>query len=77
MRITSKGHVTIPVQFRESTGLLPNTEVRFEFDGKVVKIIPVPVKDGTDRGADVIRYLGGKGEMAMTTDEIMAFTRNS
>ena len=40
MRITSKGQVTIPADIRERAGLLPNTEVDFEFDGKVVRIVP-------------------------------------
>jgi hypothetical protein len=35
MRITSKGQVAI----RERAGLLPQTEVEFEFDGKVVRIV--------------------------------------
>jgi AbrB family looped-hinge helix DNA binding protein len=33
MRITSKGQVTIPAKIREQAGLLPHTEVDFEFDG--------------------------------------------
>jgi AbrB family looped-hinge helix DNA binding protein len=40
MRITSKGQVTIPVDIRERAGLLPHTEVDFEFDGNVVRIVP-------------------------------------
>ncbi len=39
MRITSKGQVTIPADIRERAGLLPHTEVDFEFDGKVVRIV--------------------------------------
>jgi AbrB family looped-hinge helix DNA binding protein len=39
MRITSKGQVTIPAEIREQAGLLPHTDVRFEFDGKHVRII--------------------------------------
>jgi len=39
MRITSKGQVTIPAEIRERAGLLPQTEVEFEFDGKVVRIV--------------------------------------
>ena len=40
MRITSKGQVTIPAEIREQAGLMPHTEVDFEFDGKVVRIVP-------------------------------------
>jgi AbrB family looped-hinge helix DNA binding protein len=39
MRITSKGQVTIPAEIREQAGLLPHTEVKFEFDGKAVRIV--------------------------------------
>jgi len=39
MRITSKGQVTIPADIRERAGLLPHTEVDFEFDGNVVRIV--------------------------------------
>jgi len=38
MRITSKGQATIPAEIRERAGLLPHTEVEFEFDGKVVRM---------------------------------------
>ncbi len=31
MRITSKGQVTIPADIRERAGLLPHTEVEFEY----------------------------------------------
>ncbi len=77
MRITSKGQVTIPVQIRESAGLLPNTEVAFEYDGDTVRIYRVPSKDGFGRGDDVIRHLRGTSGVSMTTDEIMALTRGS
>ena len=33
MRITSKGQVTIPQDIRERAGLLPHTEVAFEYTG--------------------------------------------
>jgi len=72
MRITSKGQVTIPVDIRERAGLLPHTEVEFEFDGKVVRI--VRTKDG-GRGARVAAHLRGRGDVAMSTDAIMALTR--
>ena len=38
MRITSKGQVTIPIAMREKAGLMPNTEVDFDFDGQYVRI---------------------------------------
>ena len=75
MRITSKGQVTIPAEIRERAGLLPHTEVDFEFDGKTVRIVRIDGKtDG--RGARVIAQLRGRGDIAMSTDAIMALTRD-
>jgi AbrB family looped-hinge helix DNA binding protein len=75
MRITSKGQVTIPADIRERAGLLPNTEVEFEFDGKVVQIVKArkPTKEG--RGAKLVAHLRGRGDVKMTTDQILALTR--
>ena len=39
MRITSKGQVAIPAEIREQAGLLPHTEVDFEYDGKTVRLV--------------------------------------
>lgn len=38
MRITSKGQVTIPLEIRDTLGLLPSTEVEFEIDRDAVRI---------------------------------------
>jgi AbrB family looped-hinge helix DNA binding protein len=71
MRITSKWQVTIPAEIRERAGLLPHTEVEFEFDGKVVRIVRAKArKDG--RGVRLIAHLRGRGDVAMSTDAIMA-----
>jgi len=76
MRITSKGQVTIPVEIREAAGLLPNTEVDFEFDGETVRIIRSDAPKKPNRGARIVAHLRGhKGDIRMTTDEIMALTR--
>lgn len=75
MRITSKGQVTIPVAFREKAGLLPNTEVEFELDGGTVRIVRAKTSKRPSRGERLIEHLTGRGDVAMTTDEIMALTR--
>lgn len=75
MRITSKGQVTIPAEIRERAGLLPETEVDFEFDGEVVRIVPAAARRKPGRGDRLVAHLRGKGDVAMTTDEIMALTR--
>jgi AbrB family looped-hinge helix DNA binding protein len=75
MRITSKGQVTIPVEIRERAGLLPYTEVAFEYDGKAVRIVRVKARKADGRGARVVAHLRGRGDVRMSTDAIMALTR--
>ena len=76
VRITSKGRVTIPAEIRERAGLLPQTEVEFEFDGKAVSILPAKARKGDGRGARLVAHLRGRGDVAMSTDAIMALTRD-
>ncbi len=76
MRITAKGQVTIPVDIRESAGLMPHTEVAFEYDGKTVRIVRVASRKNSGRGARLVAHLRGRGDVAMTTDAIMALTRD-
>jgi AbrB family looped-hinge helix DNA binding protein len=76
MRITSKGQVTIPADIREQAGLLPHTEVNFEIDGKIVRIVRADGRNGQGRGARVVAHLRGRGDVAMSTDAIMALTRD-
>lgn len=73
MRITSKGQVTIPIEIREKIGLLPDTEVEFEVKGNAVSIRKARV--ASKRGRSLIERMRGKGSVNMTTDEIMALTR--
>jgi AbrB family looped-hinge helix DNA binding protein len=75
MRITSKGQVTIPADIRERAGLLPETEVDFEFDGEVVRIVRASASRTQSRGARLVAHLRGRGDIAMSTDDIMALTR--
>jgi len=75
MRITSKGQVTIPIDLRQQAGLLPHTEVEFQLDGKAVRIRRAKVNQRPGRGDRLIARLRGGGDVAMTTDEIMALTR--
>jgi AbrB family looped-hinge helix DNA binding protein len=76
MRITSKGQVTIPADIRERTRLLPHTEVEFEFDGKVVRIVRAEARNKHGRGARFVAHLRGRADVAMSTDDIMALTRD-
>ena len=76
MRITSKGQVTIPIEIREKAGLLPNTEVDFVFERGIVRLVKVKGAARGGRGVEVLRRLRGSGTIKMSTDEIMALTRD-
>jgi AbrB family looped-hinge helix DNA binding protein len=74
MKITSKGQVTIPQAIRERAGLLPNTEVEFEYvRGRVVLRAVAGMESlGKTR---VATLRGTMKHLGMTTDELMAMTR--
>lgn len=74
MRITSKGQVTIPKDIREEAGLLPGCEVEFTLDGHDVRIAP-STGGRRSRGRRIVESLRGRGDVKMTTDEIMALMR--
>jgi AbrB family looped-hinge helix DNA binding protein len=74
MKITTKGQVTIPQDIREKAGLLPNTEVKFEFVRGKVMLVPVGGKKS--RGTSIVNSMRGSiKHLGMSTDELMAFTR--
>ncbi len=77
MRVTSKGQVTIPANLRELAGLLPNTEVDFTFDGTAVRITQATAAKRESRGARLVTHLRGRGDVAMSTDAILALTREA
>jgi len=74
-RVTSKGQVTIPAKIREQAGLLPETEVEFLFDGEVVTIVRSTSSIRMSKGDKLVAHLRGKGDIRLTTDQIMALTR--
>jgi AbrB family looped-hinge helix DNA binding protein len=73
MRITSKGQVTIPIEIREKVGLLPGTEVVFELDDDGVRLRRSERSEG--RGRSVVERLRGRATGNLSTDEILALTR--
>ena len=77
MRITSKGQVTIPIAIRVKTGLLPNTEVEFELDDGVVRLVPVKSRPEQGRGERIVARLRGTASPSLSTDELMQLTRGS
>jgi AbrB family looped-hinge helix DNA binding protein len=60
MKITSKGQVTIPQNFRERFWLLPNTEVEFvaTVDGKGLCLVK---SSRSNRGRALVERLHGRG----------------
>lgn len=73
MRVTSKGQVTIPVEIRERFGLLPDTEVEWEATAHAVRLRKA--RKGAGRGARLVRRLKGRGDVRLSTDQILALTR--
>lgn len=72
MRVTSKGQVTIPQSIREQLGIQPGAEVAFEVDGDAIRIVK---SAESRRGAALVDRLRGSGHRRMSTDEILALTR--
>ncbi len=71
MRVTRKGRVTIPLEVRRALGIEPGSDVGFELhdDGGARLVV--------DRGsaAAEISRMRGAGDIALTTDEILALSR--
>jgi AbrB family looped-hinge helix DNA binding protein len=72
MRVTSKGQVTIPLEVRRRLGIEPGSEVDFELDRGGARL----VRSRTGRGRSIARRMRGRGAIAMSTEEIMALTRD-
>jgi AbrB family looped-hinge helix DNA binding protein len=76
MRITAKGQVTIPQQVRERAGLMPGTDVEFEIEAGVVRLVKAAKSGGRGtRGQMLVERLRGHGDFKMTTDEVVALMR--
>lgn len=75
MRVTEKGQVTIPKHVRDRFGIGAGSEVEFVVERG--RIVVRKIDDGGGRGAGVAARLRGRGDVAMTTDEILALTRGS
>lgn len=74
MRLTSKGQVTIPQDIREKLGLLPYVEVEFDVVGDAVLIRRKMGLKG--RGKRLLEAMSRAPKPLMTTDELMALTRD-
>lgn len=73
MKVGEKGQVTIPKEIRDELGLGAGSEVEIRRRGDTVVLRKVD--DGNSRGRRIASRLRGRGDVAMTTDEIMGLTR--
>ena len=72
MRVTTKGQVTIPQHIREKLGIVPATDIEFVEEKDRVYIVK---KERPGKRNNKFRKLRGVATVRMTTDEIMALTR--
>lgn len=75
MKVTEKGQITIPKDIRDALGIGAGTEVEFERDNDT--IVVRKASDRPTRGRQLAERLRARGDVAMTTSEIMALTRES
>jgi antitoxin PrlF len=75
LKVTEKGQVTIPKDLRDALGIGAGTEV--EFERRKDTIVVRKSDRGPSRGRRLAERLKGRGDVAMTTDEIMALTRGT
>ena len=73
MRVTTKGQVTIPQHIREKLGIVPYTDVEFVEEKDRVYIVK---KERPRNQNSRFKKLRGIATVRMTTDEIMALTRD-
>ena len=70
MRVTQKGQVTIPLDVRRALGIRPGSDVEFDLDEEGARLVV-----DRDRAAREIARMRGTGDIQLTTDEILALTR--
>ncbi len=75
VRVTEKGQITIPKELRDALGIGAGTEV--EFERRKDTIVVRKSDRRPSRGRQLAERLKGRGDVAMTTDEIMALTRSA
>lgn len=75
MRVTEKGQITIPKELRDALGIGAGSEVDFERKGDT--LVVRKSRHAPTRGQQLVQRLRGRGDVGMTTDEIMSLTRGS
>lgn len=69
MRVTQKGQVTIPQDVRQALGIRAGSDVRSELDRDGARLVP------NDDVTAEVRRMRGAGDVELSTDEILALTR--
>lgn len=74
MKVTEKGQVTIPKELRDALGLGAGSEVEFRAHPEGLLVTKAKDRD-LGRGRRIVDRLRGRGDVEMSTEEIMALTR--
>ncbi len=78
MKITAKGQVTIPIEFRKACGFLPHTEVEFVPRGEelIVRKSTNLRRQNKTRGELLVEHLRSfEPYLTMSADDVMRLTR--
>lgn len=73
-RIDSRGRITIPAAIRRQANLSPGIEVDIGLEDGAVTFRVGQLRNG-HRGERLVTHMRGRGDVLLTTDEIMALTR--
>jgi AbrB family looped-hinge helix DNA binding protein len=74
MRVNAKGEIVIPADIREKAGIRADDDLECAVEGD--RILLFRKKDAPEsRGAQIVAHLRGRGDVARTTDDILAETR--
>ncbi|HEU0016080.1 MAG TPA: AbrB/MazE/SpoVT family DNA-binding domain-containing protein [Longimicrobium sp.] len=76
MKISAEGRVTVPEWIRERLDLRPGTRVEWEMRDGVAILRRMRGNQPFTDGAALVAHMRGRGTVRMSTDEIMALTRD-
>jgi hypothetical protein len=77
MRIDPSGKIRLPENVLADSGLRPGTNVEFVVEGNTIRVVPMSAVREACRALLAIRALRGRATEAVTTDAILAFTRDA
>jgi antitoxin PrlF len=71
MKVTQKGQVTIPLEVRRALGIHAGSDVEFQIEENGARLVV-----DQDATAREITQMRGAGSVDLSTDEILALTRD-